>query len=552
MRHFIAILILSASTFFKSAAQVSDLVKTQGITSPLHKANTGRIIFTTKDIAPSILKEADFLKNYQLTNKSNLFITVFMGNSVTNYLHQLAPSLSADSLARIGNYQFSLFVDGKLVHQSNLFPGAPYKAIQDSATLISKPLIDNQYGGNWWSQSLWNRFMNNGGDSALSEGKHVLRIEIRPYLKLAGEIKTGELIAAGDLSLNVNRKPVINTVNVHLSKIRPYDGFAVSAEKFNRDRIKTLKGNIEAGVFKHINGIVVISKGKILIEEYFNGEARNTRHDPRSVGKSFASTATGIAIREGYLKSEDQPLSDFYDLQSFGNYSPEKANMPVKDLLTMSSVFDGDDNTDSPGNEENMYPTDNWVKFALDLPVDHNRPKGQWHYFTAGVVVLGDILHQKVPGGLEKYLDEKLFRPLHITDYQWQYTPQHVANTAGGIRLRALDFAKYGQLYKNGGQWNGQQLIPAEWVHKTFSPQKPIPETNDNYYGYLFWNKKYRVGDKLYEVNYCSGNGGNKIFVFKDQPWVIVITASAYGAGYAHRQVDQIMTDYILPAIANK
>jgi CubicO group peptidase (beta-lactamase class C family) len=298
--------------------------------------------------------------------------------------------------------------------------------------------------------------------------------------------------------------------------------------------------------------VVVVSNGNLLIEEYFNGEDRYSLHDPRSVGKSFASTITGIAIRDGYLKSEGQQLKEFYDLHRFENYAVEKEHVTLKDLLTMSPVFDGDDNTNSPGNEENMYPTENWVSFALNLPVNRTRPAGEWHYFTAGVVVLGDILNKTVPGGLEKYADEKLFKPLGIADYKWQYTPQHVANTAGGIQLRALDFAKYGQLYKNKGRWNGRQLVPAQWVQTTFSKHKTIPARAEEYYGYLFWNKKYKVAGKEYETFYCTGNGGNKIFIFANQPWVIVITASAYGARYAHLQVDKMMTEYIIPALTGK
>ena len=124
-----------------------------------------------------------------------------------------------------------------------------------------------------------------------------------------------------------------------------------------------------------------------------------------------------------------------------------------------------------------------------------------------------------------------------------------MCNTAGGIRLKALDFAKYGQLYKNDGLWHGQQLIPKEWIAKTFSKQKPLPERNNEYYGYLFWNKIYHVNGKDYEVWYCSGNGGNSIFIFKDQPLVIVVTAKAYGMPYAHSQVDKMIQEYILPAV---
>jgi CubicO group peptidase (beta-lactamase class C family) len=534
-------------------AQSNNIVTNQGITSEFHRQNLGKILFTAQNIPVSKLQPEDVLKEYLFTNRSDLFMTVFMDNSMTNYLHFLAPHLTADSLVKIGNYQFNLYVDGRLVYKSNLYPGAPYKSVQDTATFISKPLVDNKHEGVYWSQYYWERFLLNGGDSALTDGKHLLHMEIRPYVQLGEEIKVGELIAEGSVSLTVQRKVKIEQARVHLSAIKPYPGFGISKEKFDQKKIEALKANIEAGVFKHINGVVVVSKGKLLIEEYFNGDDRYTLHDPRSVGKSFASTMTGIAIREGYLKSEAQPLKEFYDLHRFEHYAVEKENVTLKDLLTMSAIFDGDDsNPNSPGNEENMYPTENWVNFTLNLPVNTSRPAGEWHYFTAGVILLGDVLNKTVPGGLEKYANEQLFKPLGISQYKWEYTPQGVVNTAGGIQMRALDFAKYGQLYKNEGVWNGRQVVPKQWVHKSFSKHRTIPGRTAEYYGYLFWNKKYKVGDKEYETYYCAGNGGNKIFVFPDHDWVIVITASAYGALYAHPQVDKMMTEFILPALVNE
>lgn len=530
-------------------AQSDNIVTNQGITSAFHHTNLGKILFTSENIPVSKLQQKDVLMEYTLTHKSNLFMTVFMDNSMTNYLHHLAPDLTADSLVKVGNYQFALFVDGHLVYKSNLRPGAPYKRIQDTATLISKPLIDNKHEGVFWTQSYWGRFLLNGGDSALTDGKHLLHMAIRPYIQMKDEIKIGDIIAEGNLNLNVHRKINVDIAKVRLNPIKPYDGFGISKEKYDSSKIIEMKANIEQGAFKHINGVVVVSNGNLLIEEYFNGDNRYTLHNPRSVGKSFASTIIGIAIHEGYLKNEECQLNSFYNLRQFENYATQKEDVSIKDLLTMSAIFDGDDNTSSPGNEENMYPTENWVKFTLDLPINLARPAGEWHYFTAGVVLLGDILNKTVPGGLEKYAHLKLFKPLGITEYKWGYTPQHVANTAGGIKLRALDFAKYGQLYKNEGKWNGRQIVPKQWVHKTFSKLKTIPGRLEEYYGYLFWNKKYRIGDKEYESFYCTGNGGNKIFIFPDHPWVIVITASAYGTLYAHPQVDKMMTEYILPSL---
>ncbi len=215
----------------------------------------------------------------------------------------------------------------------------------------------------------------------------------------------------------------------------------------------------------------------------------------------------------------------------------------------MSSGFDGnDEDPDSPGNEEKMYPKENWTDFALNLPYDPAL-KNKWHYFTAGTIVLGDILNRSVPGGLEKFAEEKLFSPLHIKSYRWEYTPQHIPNTAGGIRMKALDFAKYGQLYKNNGRWNKQQVIPESWIKKTLTRQVRIPNRKEEYYSYLFWNKGFTVNNREVEAFYCAGNGGNCIIILKDHPVVIVITASAYGQAYAHSQVTRMLENFILPAM---
>ncbi|HEY0921539.1 serine hydrolase [Rheinheimera pacifica] len=345
---------------------------------------------------------------------------------------------------------------------------------------------------------------------------------------------------------------IVTEQQIAIQPIQASHDWPVSEDSYNKDLIRAMNKKIAEKDFKDISSVVVIKNGALLLEEYFNGSERSSLHDPRSVGKSFASTMLGIAIAEGFIQSEKQTLSEFYPLKNYQHYSAQKANVSLKDLLTMTSGFAGNDSdTASPGNEENMYPTEDWVKFTLDLPMQNPTSSAKkWRYFTAGVVVLGDVLQKTVPQGLEAYADKKLFAPLGITQYQWQYTPQKVANTAGGIRLRALDFAKYGQLYKNGGSWGKQQIIPAEWVKASLAKQSARTEQKDGgHYGYLFWNDTIQSGQQSFEVAYASGNGGNKIFIFKDIPVVIVITAKAYNKKYAHPQVAQMVSDYILPAI---
>jgi len=370
-------------------------------------------------------------------------------------------------------------------------------------------------------------------------------------------MKKTKIFLSGCLMLSITAfalnvlKPAVDEAMIAPQMIRPGGGWPVSGDPYDHGKIGELKRKIAQGDFKDITSVVVIKDGKLLIEEYFNGADRTTLHNTRSVGKTFASALMGAAIRDGHIKSLDQTLGEFYDLKSFANYSAKKSAVRLRDLLTMSSAFLGsDDDAASPGNEENMYPTSNWVKFALDLPMDTAKENGKrWDYFTAGVVVLGDILDRAVPGGLERYADRVLFEPLGTTRYQWQYTPQKVVNTAGGLQMSSLDYAKFGQLYKNHGRWNGVPVLPEAWIATSFQRYLPIPSRDGFYYGLLFWNMTYHVDGRPYETFFCTGNGGNKIFVFLDQPLVVVVTATAFGRPYMHSQVDAMMERYILPAV---
>ncbi len=539
--------ILTIITTSCSFAQSGNITSPEPITLPVYKANVGKVVFLADTIALERLKQTDLLSRFEARPQNNLYIRLFIANSLTNYQHQLNPSLSVEDLNK-GNFQFTFYVDGKQIYQENLNKGANLPVTKNTKTTIRVPLISNRNEDSW-GRGLWYRFTARGGDDALTTGAHLLKIEIRPYINIP-DLKVGEVIASGELQFVV---PPADLKAVQIQAIKPNSGWQVSSDPFDQSKIRELNGLIAQNKLKDITSIIVIKNGKLLIEEYFNGSSRDSLHDPRSVGKTFASAMMGIAIHDGFIKSENQRLKNFYDLKKFKNYSPRKEDITLKSLLTMSSIFDGDDNdSDSPGNEENMYPTPDWAKFTLDLRVDSSKTAGkQWNYFTAGAMLLGDIINKSVPGGLEKYTDKKLFKPLVITKYQWPYSPQHIPSTAGGLQMRSLDFAKFGQLYKNNGSWNGKQIIPESWVKQSFTQYLALPKdvVGEGYYGYLFWNKTYTVNNKPYETFYCSGNGGNKIFVFTNTPLVVIVTATAYNRPYSHPQVDKMMQQYILPAV---
>lgn len=380
-----------------------------------------------------------------------------------------------------------------------------------------------------------------GGEAALSQGIHDLTIEVRPYLKQDG-LKTGPIIATGTLR-TIAELPEVQPGRVAVQPIATTDRFPVSSSPLLGPEIEAMNRKIALGQFADITSVVVLTDGEIVLEEYFNGADRSTLHDTRSVGKSFASTLTGIALKQGHLKSVDQPLSDFYMLSEFANPSPLKSGTTLLALLTMSTGFDGNDSKpDSPGQEENMYPTKDWVKFTLDLPA---RSDTGWSYFSSGTVLLGDILHRSVPGGLEGFAAKNLFSPLGITDQEWQQTPTGVGNTAGSLKMSSLSLVTFGQLYQDGGR----DLLPKNWAETSLQPLVPRNDDKAGHYGYLFWHDTVAVGGKTFTYAHASGNGGNKIIMLEELDLVIVITATAYGKPFAHWQAEKILAEHLLPAI---
>lgn len=530
-----------------SFSQTSNIIESEKIENSLQKTYLNKIVFLDKTLALENIRESDFISSMIFQEDKDLDIRVFQENSLVNYLHQLDPSLSVDELLKKGNYQFAFYVDGKLIYVENLNSGAGTTESKTVKTTFRIPLMSSKNEDSW-GKFLWSRFyLTNNGIDALDEGKHILKIEIRPYLKTP-TVKVGNIIAEGEINLIVPKK-YISEQQIAVQKIKPNSSWKVSDEKFNQEKIRALNQKIAENRFRDITSIVVIKNGELILEEYFNNYNRDSLNDTRSVGKSFASALMGIAIKDGYLKNENQKISEFYDLKTFKNFSSQKNNVTIKSLLTMSSGFEGNDqDEESPGNEENMYPTDNWIKFTLDLPMTENKIGKTWNYFTAGAVLSGDILDKSVPKGLKNYADKKLFQPLGITNYKWQFTPQQKPSLAGGLRMNTLDLAKFGQLYKNNGVWNGKVILNKDWIKKSFTnyfSNTPYFEG----YGYLFWRKVYTIGNKSFETYQSSGNGGNKIIMFTELPIVMVITAKAYNKPYAHSQVDQIIQEYLLPAV---
>ena len=339
------------------------------------------------------------------------------------------------------------------------------------------------------------------------------------------------------------------------------DGWATASPEsagMSAKKLLEMDALVRSGKLKKITSLLVARHGKIVHETYFEGDAATLR-DTRSATKSITGALVGIAIDAGLLPGAGAKVLPFFpEKQPVQNPDPRKDAITVEDLLTMSSVLECNDWNDfSRGNEERMYPIEDWVRFALDLPVrgftrgeePAKQPYGRdFSYCTAGVVTLGGVLQRATGKGVDVFARERLFGPLGITRAEWVYSPLGLPMTGGGLKLRSRDLLKLAQLYRNGGSWNGVRVIPATWVKESMSPHARIDEKAE--YGFLLWLRAYGPKGREHAVAFMSGNGGNKVAIVPDLDLVAVLTSTNYATKGMHEQTDQLLADVIAAAVA--
>jgi CubicO group peptidase (beta-lactamase class C family) len=326
-----------------------------------------------------------------------------------------------------------------------------------------------------------------------------------------------------------------------------------------KTRMQGLQAAVDEGRFVKIGSVLVARHGAIVYECSFDGAGPDAIRNTRSATKTVTGMLVGVAIDLGFIPGvHARVLSYFPDKVPVQHPDPRKAEITIEDLLTMSSLLECDDfNSFSRGHEERMYPIEDWVQFTLDLPIrgfpawtprPEDSPYGRsFSYCTAGSVVLGAILeraaHMPVPELAERYL----FAPLGITHPEWQFIPTGTAMTGGGIGLTGRELLTLGQLYLNGGEWSGKQIISRNWVEASVSPHVEVDEGVE--YGYFWWLRTFPTGGIERRAWMMQGNGGNKVAVFPDLDLVAVITSTNFSTRGMHEQTDRMLQDHILAAV---
>jgi CubicO group peptidase (beta-lactamase class C family) len=253
-------------------------------------------------------------------------------------------------------------------------------------------------------------------------------------------------------------------------------------------------GNMTLGDYfaaQSVAGLLVIKDGAIVYERYGLGNDRATRWISYSVTKSVTSLLVGAAIRDGYIASVDEKVTDYLPRLKGSAYDGAR----IRDVLQMSSGVAWNETYDDPESDLNQV---DWSTLGLyDYLDDMPRtaaPGEKFNYNTAESNLVGNLLRAAIGNNLSTYLEHKIWRAYGMeADAAWNLT-EPAGGEFGGCCINATlrDYGRLGLFAMNEGRLpDGTEVLPAGWMQQSTSPSKGYPG-----YGYFWWltdNGAYRA-----------------------------------------------------------
>ena len=330
----------------------------------------------------------------------------------------------------------------------------------------------------------------------------------------------------------------------------------------DQNTLETLVGKIRHGEFGNIHSLLIARNGKLAVEEYFQGSDEHRGesignvnfsaadlHDLRSVTKSVVSALFGVALASDAKKSIDDPILSYFpeykDLQT-----PDRLAIRLRDLLSMAAGWDWNEGLsykDPHNSETRMDAAPDRYRFILEQPIVAK--PGQMFTYNGGCTALvAAVIARWTKMPIDQYAEQVLFRPLHISQYEWMKDASGTPFAASGLRLRPRDLLKFGQLYLNKGKWNGAQIIPETWVEESLTPHVSV--VGDLKYGYQWWLlTDSKATDQQIVWGAALGNGGQRIWLIPSANLVAVVTAGLYNDPNTRDILRRLLNDCILAAI---
>jgi CubicO group peptidase (beta-lactamase class C family) len=288
-----------------------------------------------------------------------------------------------------------------------------------------------------------------------------------------------------------------------------------------------------------IHSVLLIRHGYLVSEVYFPPYTPELKHPLFSATKSVTSILVGKALQEGFIKSLQQPVLDFFPEIAADKTDPRRKDLTIEHLLTMSSGYNTNTVPSFAGKDAQFDVARHLLTYDSILA----KPGTTFYYDSGSPHLLSAIIQKTVGLTLQTYAQHKIFEPLGITDFTWQADPQGTTTGHTGLMLRPRDMAKLGYLYLQQGRWNGDQLVPTSWVAasttKHMETQGLMNAAEDDGYGYLWWMNGF-------DGYAAHGFGGQYIFVLPQTDMVAVFTSGLPDPLFPTPH--QLVKSYLLPA----
>lgn len=319
---------------------------------------------------------------------------------------------------------------------------------------------------------------------------------------------------------------------------------------------------ILAGDYGAVQSLLVYRSDELVLEEYFDGTGPGTRMSVESVTKSVSSMLVGRALEEGDLPDGiDTPLLEIFpQYETVENPGPLKSAIRIEDVLTMTSGLAWDEWTLEYTHPLNswvqMMAAPDWTKYVLDRRMLYE-PGTRFVYSTGGSLLLSSVVERAVGMTVAEYAEETLFDALGIADWRWPSSPEGHSLTGDDLELTPPDMALIGRLALNGGRWNGEQVVPTDWIELSTAAHVGYDEgVQQLEYGYQWWRFRddLTIGSVLgiNDAYFAWGNGGQFIIVVPHLEMVVVMTGANYSTGDVDSSTQLFLfRDYILPAVVD-
>ena len=299
-------------------------------------------------------------------------------------------------------------------------------------------------------------------------------------------------------------------------------------------------------------GLIVLRAGKIVFEEYYRGNTEASRTISWSVAKSFVSALVGIAVNEGHITDIQEPVTDYVPFLHGTGYD----GVPIKDVLQMSSGIRFNEDYGDFFSDINRMGRAIAFKTSLDdfvSSLKRERTPGTYnHYVSMDTQVLGMVLREATGQTLTSYLERKIWQKIGMESNAYWLTDSRGMELAfGGLNAVLRDYARFGMLYLNEGAWNGEQIIPREWVQESVTPDAPHLQPGDNPasswvlgYGFQWWIPQEPEGDFLAIGIY------NQFIYVHPKHKVVIAKSSAYPGYNLDGDEKERIHEQILESIA--